>query len=101
MGARPDLEFTDWAKDILGRSQEAARRFNPRARIRLVVEDGTMQARLTEDPEPGDLEVDAGGVPVLVAPGIEGLVDVEEPHDRIVLRRAGSTPNPRGDDHGS
>ncbi|HEX6262276.1 MAG TPA: hypothetical protein VF097_05450 [Actinomycetota bacterium] len=96
MGTSENLEFTDWAKDILGRSQEAARRFNPRALIRLVLEDGAMEARLTEEPEAGDREVDAGGVTVLVAPGIEGLVDVEEPHDRIVLRPAGSTPNPRG-----
>ncbi|HEX6208979.1 MAG TPA: hypothetical protein VF058_11570 [Actinomycetota bacterium] len=96
MGTSADLEFSDWAKDILERSQEAARRFNPRARIRLVLEDGAMEARLTEEPETGDREIDAGGVTVLVAPGIEGLVDVEEPHDRIVLRPAGSTPNPRG-----
>lgn len=100
MGAGGDLEFTEWARDILGRSQEAARRFNPRARVRLVLEDGTMEARLAERAEAGDVEVDAGGVTVLVAPGIEGLVDVEEPHDRIVLRPAGSAPNPRGD-HGS
>lgn len=100
MGASADLEFTDWAKDILGRSQEAARRFNPRARVRLVLEDELMEARLAEEAEPGDVEVDAGDVTVLVAPGIEGLVDVEEPHDRIVLRPAGSTPNPRSD-HGS
>ena len=100
MGADADLEFTDWARDILGRSQEAARRFNPRARIRLLVEDGAMEARLTEEAEPDDVEVDVDGVTVLVAAGIEGLVDIEEPHDRIVLRPAGSAPNPRGD-HGS
>ena len=29
------IEFTDWAKDILARSQAAARRFNPDAKIRL------------------------------------------------------------------
>ncbi len=100
MGADADLEFTDWARDILGRSQEAARRFNPRARIRLVLEDGAMEARLTEAAEPDDIEVDVDGVAVLVAGGIKGLVDIEEPHDRIVLRPAGSAPNPRGD-HGS
>lgn len=97
MGARDDLEFTDWAKDILRRSQEAARRFNPEARIRLVLEDGIMEARLTEEAQPGDAEVVAGGVSILVAQGIEGLVDIEEPHDRIVLRPAGSEPNARGD----
>lgn len=100
MGADADLEFTDWAKDILRRSQEAARRFNPRARIRLVLEDGTMEARLTEAAESGDAEVDVDGVAILVAAGIQGLVDIEEPHDRIVLRPAGSPPNVRGD-HGS
>jgi hypothetical protein len=27
--------------------------------------------------------------------GLAGLVDVEEPHDRLVLRPAGSAPNAR------
>ena len=29
--------------------------------------------------------------------GLDGLVDIEEPHDRVVLKPPGSAPNARGD----
>ena len=90
------IEITEWATDILTRAQEAARRFNPGARIRLARVDGGVQAVLAERPEPGDREVEVGDMVLLVEDGLEGLVDVEEPHDRLVLRPAGSTPNVRG-----
>ena len=32
---------------------------------------------------------------LFVEDGIEGLVDVVEPHDQLVLRPIGSAPNPR------
>jgi hypothetical protein len=89
------IEFTEWARDILRRADEAARRLNPDARVRLARTGTTMSAVLTDAPEPGDADVDLGGFAILVAEGVEGLVDIEEPHDRIVLRPAGSTPNPR------
>ena len=90
------VEFTDWARDILWRSQQAARRFNPDAVIRLARTGGGVQALLAEGPEPGDHAETAGEVTVYVERGLEGLVDVEEPHDRLVLRPPGSTPNVRG-----
>lgn len=90
------VEFTDWAKDILSRSQQAARRFNPDAVIRLARTGGGVQALLAEGPEPGDHAETAGEVTVYVEHGLEGLVDVEEPHDRLVLKPPGSTPNVRG-----
>jgi hypothetical protein len=89
------IEVTDWARDILTRSQQAARRFNPSATIRLARIGGTVQAVLAEAPEPGDQPIDLGGVTVHVEEGLQGLVDVEEPHDRLVLKPAGSTPNLR------
>lgn len=89
------VEFTEWAKDILGRSHEAARRFNPDARVRLRSIPGGMEAGLTDAPEPGDREITVGRATILVSADLEGLVDVEEPHDRLVLRPAGSTPNVR------
>jgi hypothetical protein len=89
------VEFTDWAKDIIGRAQEAARRFDPEARLRLGPTPNGVQAVLVHGPEPGDREVDVGGVVLFVAEGVSGMVDVEEPHDRLVLRPAGSTPNVR------
>ena len=93
------IEVTEWAEDILGRAQAAARRFNPEARIRLTRVEGGVHAVLAEGARPGDQEVEIGDMTLLVEEGLEGLLDVEEPHDRLVLRAAGSTPNPRGE-HG-
>ena len=94
------IELTEWARDILTRSQEAAARFNPGARIRLARTTSGVQALLTDEPGPGDQTVEVGSMTLLVEQGLEGLVDVEEPHDRLVLRPLGSAPNPRGS-HGS
>jgi hypothetical protein len=90
------LELSEWAKDILRRSHEAARRFNPEARIRLARVGGVVQATLTDAPAADDQQVDVDGVTVFVQAGLEGLVDIEEPHDRVVLRPLGSVPNDRG-----
>lgn len=90
------IELTAWATDILTKSQAAARRFDPDARIRLASIDGGVQAVLARGPEPGDREVDVGDMTLLVEEGLEGLLDVEEPHDRLVLQPGGSTPNVRG-----
>jgi hypothetical protein len=91
------LEMTEWARDILTRSQHAARRFNPGATIRLASIGGRIEATLAEAPEPEDQPVELGEVTVYAEAGLDGLIDVEEPHDRIVLRPAGSRPNVRGD----
>jgi len=90
------IEVTEWARDILTRAQEAARRFDPEARIRLARIDGGVQAVLTDSAQPGDREVEVGDMTLFVEDGLDGLVDVEEPHDRLVLRPAGSAPNVRG-----
>ena len=94
------IELTEWARDILARSQEAARRFNPDARIRLARTASGAQALLTDAPEPDDAVVQTDAMTLYVERGLEGLIDVEEPHDRLVLRPLGSAPNPRGS-HGS
>jgi hypothetical protein len=91
------IEVTEWARDILTRAQEAARRFDPEASIRLARIDGGVQAVLADRPQPDDSEVEVGDMTLLVEEGLEGLLDVEEPHDRLVLRPAGSPPNVRGD----
>ena len=96
------IDVTDWARDIIGRSQTAARRFDPSAVIRLVRSPEGVEARLAGGPEPGDQEVRVGtDVVVFAEGGLEGLLDIEEPHDRIVLKPPGSTPNLRGEHHGS
>ena len=95
------IEVTDWARDILGRSQAAARRFDPAAVIRLVRAPDGVEARLAGGREPDDQEVRVTEEVVIFAePGMEGLLDIEEPHDRIVLKPPGSAPNQRGEEHG-
>ena len=89
------LEFSDWATDILRRSHDAARRFNPDATVRVFRGGGGVRFELTDHPEPGDRTLDDRGFVLYVEDGIEGLVDVVEPHDQLVLRPIGSTPNPR------
>jgi hypothetical protein len=91
------IEFTDWAREILTRSTEAARRFNPDAKVRLARVNGVVQATLTDAPSPDDQMVEVGGASVYVEAGLTGLVDIEEPHDRVVLKPPGSAPNARGD----
>ena len=89
------LEFTDWAKDILGRADAAARRFNPEVVIRLARKNGEVQAVLAESPAEGDVTFELPSMTLYAEKDLSGLVDVEEPHDRLVLRPAGSRPNPR------
>ena len=91
------IEFTEWARDILQRAQQAAARFDSEARVRLARTPGGVQALLVHRSEPGDQEVEAGEVRVFVQEGLDGLVDVQEPHDRLVLKPPGSLPNPRGE----
>lgn len=90
------IEVTEWAREIVTRSQTAARRFSPGVVIRLARSESGVQAQLAERPEPDDRPVAVGDVTLYVEAGLEGLLDVEEPHDRLVLRPLGSTPNPRG-----
>ena len=91
------IEFTAWASDILHRADAAARRFNPDANIRLARTAGSVEAVLTDAPGADDQVIELEGMTLYVERGIEGLVDVEEPHDRLVLRPSGSTPNVRGE----
>jgi hypothetical protein len=88
------IEFTPRAAEILRRSSEAARRFNPEARIRVFRKGGGVEFALAEGPEPGDREVEGDGFSVFVGDRIEGVVAVVEPHDRLVVRAAGSAPLP-------
>lgn len=87
------IEVTEWASDILGKSQQAAARFNPDTHIRLVAGVNGVEAQLAEAPADDDRAVALDGMTLHVEAGLEGMVDVEEPHDRLVLRPAGSTPN--------
>ena len=80
------LEFTDWAIRILTRSHEAARRFNPDATVRVYRKAGGVEFTLVDGPQPGDRVVEREDFTLYVEPGIEGVIDVVEPHDQLILR---------------
>jgi hypothetical protein len=86
------IQFTDIATQVLARSALAARRFNPDAVLRMAgVSGGAVDLQIVDGPSPGDDSVEGAGFTLLVASGLEGTLDVEEPHDRIVLRAPGHT----------
>jgi Fe-S cluster assembly iron-binding protein IscA len=85
------IEFTDWAVDILRRSHEAARRFNPAATVRVFMKGTAVQFELTDERREGDVLIEQRGFELFVEPGIEGTIDVVEPHDQLILRPHGAT----------
>jgi hypothetical protein len=86
------LAFTDWAIEILSRADTAARRFNPDVRVRVVRDAGSVRFELTDEPRPTDQVVEHPfGFTLLAEEGLEGTVDVVEPHDQLVLRVPGDT----------
>jgi len=84
------IEFTEWATQILRRAHEAARRFDPEVTVRLSRSADGVEFALADAPEPGDRIVRGDGFELLVEPGLDGIVDVVEPHDRLILRPPGS-----------
>jgi len=71
---------------LLRTADEAARRFDPDARIRLVPDGAGVRFELADEPGPDDTIVDhEAGFSLIVGPGLAGTVDVAEPHDRLVL----------------
>jgi hypothetical protein len=85
------IDVTAQAVDLLAKADSAARRFNPDARIRVVPDRVGVRFVLSEGPEVGDVVVDRDGVTFFVDATLDGIVDVEEPHDRLVLRPSGRT----------
>jgi len=80
------LEFTEWADEILRRTHTAARRFNPEATVRLQGADRGAEFALTDERHEGDTLVRREGFDLWVESGLEGTVDVVEPHDQLILR---------------
>ena len=90
------VEFTDWAVEILAKAERASRRFNPEARLRIAREGSAgVRFELTEAPAPTDAVVERSDFTLFVESGLEGLVDVVEPHDQLILRPLGSAPSER------
>lgn len=94
------IQFTEWATDILRRSHTAARRFDPNATLRMARgTDGTVAFELTDERQEGDLLVHGDGFDLLAQEGLDGIVDVVEPHDRLILRPPGSVERSVRGDH--
>lgn len=85
------IDVTGRAADLLAKADSAARRFNPEARIRVVPDRIGVRFVLSDGPEAGDVVVERDGVTFFVDATLDGIVDVEEPHDRLVLRPNGPT----------
>jgi len=85
------IEFTEWATEILQRTHEAARRFNPSATVRLFRSGTGVQFSLADAPGDGDRLVRGDGFEILVQEGLDGTVDVVEPHDQLILRPPSSS----------
>lgn len=83
------IEVTEWAADILRRTTEAARRMNPRATVRVQRSADGVAFLLTDERPEGDELVRGEGFELLVEAGLDGTVDVVEPHDRLILRPPG------------
>lgn len=80
------IRCTPRAVALLRTADEAARRFNPDARIRLVPDGEGVRFELTDEAAPADTVLDHdAGFSLVVAPGLAGTVDVADPHDRLVL----------------
>jgi hypothetical protein len=80
------IDFTPRAQEILARTHQAARRFSPDSLVRASRSADGVTFSLVDRPEPGDLKIDGEGFVLLVEAGLEGTVDVVEPHDQLVLR---------------
>lgn len=83
------IGFTDWATEILQRTHAAARRLNPSATVRLHRDGDGVAFTLTDEAHPGHELVSGDGFELFVEAGLEGTVDVIEPHDRLILRPPG------------
>lgn len=91
------IDFTDRAIEILSKAEQAAKRFNAEARIRLVRDGNGVKFELTDGPDATDTAVERGGFTLFAQVGLEGVVDVVEPHDRLILRPPGDPePSVRG-----
>lgn len=84
------IEITERASELLEKAATAARRFDPNACIRLVGDRDGVRFELTDAPESLDIGIERSGFTLYVEPALAGVVDVEEPHDRLVLRPTGA-----------
>jgi hypothetical protein len=70
-------------------ADEAARRLNPEAVVRLHRTGDGVAFDLTDERRDGDELLAEHGFELLVEGDLQGTVDVVEPHDRLILRPPG------------
>jgi hypothetical protein len=83
------IELTARARALLRTASDSARRFDPEARIRLSVVGTELRSGFAHEPETDDEVLEDGDVVLFVDAALDGIVDVIEPHDRLVLRPRG------------
>ena len=81
------IEISERAVELLAKAVNAARRFDPNVCIRVVGDGEGVRFELTDEPASDDLGIERSGFTLYVERELSGVVDVEEPHDRLVLRR--------------
>lgn len=79
------ITFTERARGVLARADQAARRFNPDARVRLARAGDQIASSLADAPEDGDQVIEVDGVMVFVGADVAGEIDAGE-HDLFVVR---------------
>jgi hypothetical protein len=80
------IDFTPRAEEILARTQQAARRFSPDSVVRVSRSADSVTFALVDRQEPGDVRIAGQGFVLLVEAGLQGTVDIVEPHDQLILR---------------
>ena len=81
------VDVTARAVELLAKADSAARRFDPDACVRVVTDDdGAVRFELADGPGPRDVAVERDEVTFYVDARLEGIIDVADPHDRLVLR---------------
>jgi len=79
------LEVTEAAADVLRRAYDAARRFNPDAKVRVFLRGGAVETGFTDSAEADDTEIEHDGMTIFVGAGIEGTLDTSTEHDRLIV----------------
>ena len=93
------IDVTERAAELLAKADAAARRFNPDARVRVIRDGEGVRFDLVDRAEADDQVVEREGFILYAEAGLEGIVDVVEPHDRLILRPPGSTERSVREDH--
>lgn len=80
------LEISEAAAEVLERAYDAARRFNPEAKVRIYRVGERIETGFADQPEDNDEVLELGELTLFVEAGVAGTLDVSAEHDRLVVR---------------